>query len=109
MCWSGAQTGRSHCSLYHSAGRRASMSLLVLQLFISGFRGNDECLVASRAKEPCNLGGLTLIAHLHVASSLRLGRNNLALSVGSAGVLLSDADQVSKGPAGIDRLIKIDG
>jgi hypothetical protein len=26
----------------------ASMSLLVLQHFISGFRGNDECLVASR-------------------------------------------------------------
>ena len=31
------------------------MSLLVLQLFISGFRGSDECLIASRAKEPCNL------------------------------------------------------
>jgi hypothetical protein len=60
MCWSGAQTGLSHCSLYRSAGKRASMSLLVLQLFISGFRGSDECLVASRAKEPCNLADLML-------------------------------------------------
>jgi hypothetical protein len=34
---SGAQTGLSHCRLYHSADRRASMSLLVLRLFISGF------------------------------------------------------------------------
>ena len=50
MCWSAAQTGLSHCSLYHSAGRRASMSLLVLQLFISGFRGNDECLVESNMR-----------------------------------------------------------
>ena len=55
MCWSGAQTELSHCSLYHLAGRRASMSLLVLQHFISGFRGSDECLIASRAKAPCNL------------------------------------------------------
>ena len=49
MCWSGAQTGLSHCSLYRLAGKPASMSLLVLHLFISGFRGNDDCLAASRA------------------------------------------------------------
>ena len=39
----GGSNRLSHCSLYRSAGKRASMSLLVLQLFISGFRGNDEC------------------------------------------------------------------
>ena len=39
------------------------MSLLVLQRFVSGFRDSDEYLVESRAKDPCNLGGLTLIAH----------------------------------------------
>jgi hypothetical protein len=50
MCWSGAQTGLSHCSLYHSAGRRASMSPSVLQLFISGFRGSDECLAESHMR-----------------------------------------------------------
>src|ERR1700681_3739924 len=32
VCWSGAQTGLSHCSLYRSAGKRASMSLLMLPL-----------------------------------------------------------------------------
>jgi hypothetical protein len=31
-----------YCNLYRSVDRRASISLLVLHLFISGFRGNDE-------------------------------------------------------------------
>src|SRR3984893_17645023 len=42
MCWSEAQTGLLYCNLYRAVHRRASISLLVLHLFISGFRGSDE-------------------------------------------------------------------
>jgi hypothetical protein len=37
-------------SRYHLAGRRGLTSPLVLQLFLSGSRGNDDCLAASSAR-----------------------------------------------------------
>jgi Protein of unknown function (DUF992) len=40
----GALTARPHCSPYRSADRRALISQLVSQLFISAFRGNDWVL-----------------------------------------------------------------
>src|ERR1700730_13489949 len=70
MCWSGAQTGLSHCSLYPSAGRRASMSLLVLQLFVSGFRGNDDCF--QKLPVTCSLHGSVCVADGCIARGIQL-------------------------------------